>query len=159
MNKTEKDELYRELMNSIGQAANSVLNSYAQRPVITQKGTGRIDESQPEHPYNMDYNEADAYIEKRGLNIPLMDDDVYADERYFTQTIGNVLKWADEHPAQELPKWKRMPLGDVAYECQDGASIVYFPGVDGFKFATEAIEYKGYYIPIHELEKLLPKEQ
>ena len=165
MNTKERDELYRELMNSIGQAVNGVVNSYAQRPVITQNGTGRIDPTQPEHPYNMNYNEADAYIEMRKLNIPLMDDDVYGDERYYTQTIGNVLKWADEHPAKNLPRWKRLPLRDVDYGHSDVPSIMELyktpegVGSNGHLYTETVLQYKNWYIPISELESLLPKEE
>lgn len=51
--------------------------------------------------YNMTFEEAQEYISKRGFDIPWNDCDVFIDERYITQTVGNVLKWADNNP-----KWK-----------------------------------------------------
>ena len=52
-------------------------------------------------PYDREYEEAQAYISERGFDIPWNDCDVFIDERYITQTIANVLTWADEHPKQK----------------------------------------------------------
>ena len=54
--------------------------------------------------YNMTFEEAQAYCSKRGIDIPWNDGDIYIDGRELTRSIGNVLKWADEHPKVELPK-------------------------------------------------------
>ena len=51
--------------------------------------------------YNMTFEEAQEYISKRDFDIAWNDCDVFIDERYITQTVGNVLKWADNNP-----KWK-----------------------------------------------------
>jgi hypothetical protein len=48
--------------------------------------------------YEMSYEESEEYISKRGLDIPWNDGDVFIDSRDITRTVGNVLKWADEHP-------------------------------------------------------------
>lgn len=56
--------------------------------------------------YEMSFEDAQDYISKRGLDIPLNDGDVFNDDRDLTRTIGNVLKWADEHQI-------RRPLEDV----------------------------------------------
>jgi hypothetical protein len=48
--------------------------------------------------YDMNFSEAQDYISMRGLDIPWNDGDVVIDERNITQAVGNVLKWADDHP-------------------------------------------------------------
>jgi hypothetical protein len=50
--------------------------------------------------YNMTFEEAQEYISKRGFDIPWNDCDVFVDERYITQTVGNVLRWADNNPVK-----------------------------------------------------------
>ena len=52
-------------------------------------------------PYDRGFEEAQEYIFHRGFDVPWNDCDVFIDERYMTQTIANVLTWADEHPKQK----------------------------------------------------------
>ena len=56
-------------------------------------------------PYDRAFEEAQEYLSKRGFDIPWNDCDVFVDERYITQTVANVLTWADEHPKQNSIKW------------------------------------------------------
>ena len=68
------------------------------------------------NPYDMSVSEAQEYAINRGFGIPFNDGEVYVDERYITQTIGNILRWADEHPKEQKPvhtakeMWKEMRL-------------------------------------------------
>lgn len=55
------------------------------------------------NPYDMSASEAHEYVIKRGFGIPFIDGEVYVDERHITQTIGNILRWADEHPKEQKP--------------------------------------------------------
>lgn len=55
------------------------------------------------NPYDMRVSEAQEYAIKRGFGIPFNDGEVYVDERHLTQTIGNILRWADEHPKEQKP--------------------------------------------------------
>lgn len=55
------------------------------------------------NPYDMSVSEAQEYAIKRGFGIPYNDGEVYVDERHMTQTIGNILRWADEHPKEQKP--------------------------------------------------------
>lgn len=55
------------------------------------------------NPYDMSVFEAQEYAIKRGFGIPFNDGEVYVDERHITQTIGNILRWADEHPKEQKP--------------------------------------------------------
>lgn len=55
------------------------------------------------NPYDMGASEAQDYIIKRGFSNPFIDGEVYVDERHIIQTIGNILKWADEHPKEQKP--------------------------------------------------------
>ena len=55
------------------------------------------------NPYDMRVSEAQEYAIKRGFGIPFNDGEVYVDERHMTQTIGNILRWADEHPKKQKP--------------------------------------------------------
>ena len=49
-------------------------------------------------PYDRGFEEAQEYLSERGFDIPWNDCDVFVDARYITQTIANLLTWADEHP-------------------------------------------------------------
>ena len=53
-------------------------------------------------PYDRGFEEAQEYLSKRGFDIPWNDCDVYVDEKHITQTVANVLAWADEHPAKPV---------------------------------------------------------
>lgn len=53
--------------------------------------------------YDMGVSEAQEYAINRGFGIPFNDGEVFVDERYITQTIGNILRWADEHPKEQKP--------------------------------------------------------
>lgn len=55
------------------------------------------------NPYDMGVSEAQEYAIKRGFGVPFNDGEVYVDERHLTQTIGNILRWADEHPKEQKP--------------------------------------------------------
>lgn len=55
------------------------------------------------NPYDMRVSEAQEYAINRGFGIPYNDGEVYVDERHMTQTIGNILRWADEHPKEQKP--------------------------------------------------------
>lgn len=64
--------------------------------------------------YDMYFEDAQEYIEKRGFNIPWNDGNVFIDEDYMTQTVANVLKWADEHPIkQKLAGWNEEDLATI----------------------------------------------
>lgn len=108
--------------------------------------------------YNMTFEDAQAYCSKRGIDISWNDDDI-VDERNLTRTVGNVLKWADEHPNVELPKWKRMPLSDQSY-VDDFACVTHIitSEKNGISTSVEVIQKGNYYIPMFDLEKF-PKEK
>ena len=55
----------------------------------------------------MSFEEAQEYISERGFDVPWNDCDVFVDERHITQTIANVLTWADEHPKQKPFEWRQ----------------------------------------------------
>ena len=55
------------------------------------------------NPYDMSVSEAQEYAINRGFGIPFNDGEVYVDERHMIQTIGNILRWADEHPKEQKP--------------------------------------------------------
>lgn len=62
-------------------------------------------EGDQDNPYDMPFEDAQQYASERGIDIPINDGDVFVDERHITQTIGNILRWADEHPKGE-PKFR-----------------------------------------------------
>ena len=109
--------------------------------------------------YNMTFEDAQAYCSKRGIDIPWNDGDIYIDERELTRTVGNVLKWADEHPKVELPKWKHMPLSDQSY-VDDFACVTHIitSEKNGTSTSVEVVQKGNYYIPMFDLEKF-PKEK
>ena len=109
--------------------------------------------------YNMTFEDAQAYCSKRGIDVPWNDGDIYIDERELTRTVGNVLKWADEHPKVELPKWKRMPLSDRS--CVDDLACVTHiitSEKNGTSTSLEVVQKGNYYIPMFDLKKF-PKEK
>ena len=55
------------------------------------------------NPYDMRASEAQEYAVNRGFGIPFIDGEVYVDERHMIQTIGNIIRWADEHPKEQKP--------------------------------------------------------
>ena len=55
------------------------------------------------NPYDMGVSEAQDYAINRGFGIPFNDGEVFVDSRYITQTVGNILRWADEHPKEQKP--------------------------------------------------------
>ena len=109
--------------------------------------------------YNMTFEEAQAYCSKRGIDVPWNDGDIYIDERELTRSIGNVLKWADEHPKVELPKWKRMPLSEHSYT-DDFAIVtnIITSKMNENITSVKAVQKGNYYIPMFDLEKF-PKEK
>ena len=104
--------------------------------------------------YNMTFEDAQAYCSKRGIDIPWNDGDIYIDESELTRTVGNVLKWADEHPKVELPKWKRMPPSDQSY-VDDFVCVRHI--ITPESTSLEVVQKGNYYIPMSDLEKF-PKE-
>lgn len=108
--------------------------------------------------YNMTFEDAQTYCSNRGIDIPWNDGEIYIDESELTRTVGNVLKWADEHPKVDLPKWKRMPLSDRNY-MDDFACVTHITTSEknGTSTSLEVVQKGNYYIPMSDLEKF-PKE-
>ena len=52
--------------------------------------------------YNLNFSEAQDYISKRGLDVVWNDCDIFIDEHHITESVANVLKWADEHPKEGM---------------------------------------------------------
>ena len=80
---------------------------------IEQKPTDiKIHKGDKNNPYDMSFEEAQNYITKRDFDICCTDKAVFVDNRYILQTIGNILKWADDNPKRE-PQLKEGKF----YEC------------------------------------------
>lgn len=47
--------------------------------------------------YNMSFSDAQQYLSDRGFDTPWNDCEVFVDGRYITQTVANILAWADDH--------------------------------------------------------------
>lgn len=78
----------------------------------------------------MTFEEAQEYISKRGFDIAWNDCDVFIDVRHITQAIGNILKWADEHPKdepvsedleKEIDRAHRIFYDEVGWDSDEGA--------------------------------------
>ena len=54
--------------------------------------------------YNMNFEEAQEYVSKQGLDILWNDGDVFIDGREITRTVGDVLKWADDSMIDKVCK-------------------------------------------------------
>lgn len=68
------------------------------------------------NPYDMGASEAQDYAISRGFGIPLIDGEVYVDERHLMQTIGNILRWADEHPKEQKPSINIIQLKSLMHQ-------------------------------------------
>lgn len=87
-------------------SAQSAFDMIEKQAESSKPGTGnQPHEGDPDNPYDMSFEDAQQYASRRGIDIPINDGDVFADERHITQTIGNILRWADEHPKGE-PKFR-----------------------------------------------------
>ena len=78
--------------------------------------------------YDRGFEDAQEYISKRGFDVPWNDCDVYVDERHITQTVANVLTWADEHPKKpvewsEVDEKNIMRICDVIYDSELDESV------------------------------------
>ena len=70
---------------------------------------------------NLNFSEVQDYISKRGLDVVWNDCDIFIDEHHITESVANVLKWADENPKPNLVdidkavEWLKihMPFGEV----------------------------------------------
>ena len=80
-----------------------------------QKSTEiKIHKGDKDNPYDMSFEEAQSYITERNFDVCNLDCPVYVDERYILQTIGNILRWADDNPKQNLQIMlkKKFKVGD-----------------------------------------------
>ena len=91
----------------------------------------------------MSFADAQEYVSKRGFDIPWNDCDVFIDEREITRTVGNVLKWADEHaywrPSTEHPQMDEEVIALVGEYNQ-----IYFAHIVDKRFC---VDYDGWNIP------------
>jgi len=80
------------------------------------------------NPYDMGVSEAQEYAINRGFGIPFNNGEVYVNERYLTQTIGNILRWADEHPKeQKSVEWKPT---EEQMKALESAELLYAHGLE-----------------------------
>lgn len=78
-----------------------------------------------DNPYDMSVYEAQDYAIDRGFGVPYNDGEVYVDERHMTQTIGNILRWADEHPKEQKPiSTEETELNSIAFLEQIGYTCI-----------------------------------
>jgi len=81
-------------------------------------------EGDTDNHYDMSFEDAQQYASERGIDIPINDGDVFVDERYITQTIGNILRWADEHPNTQKKEEPKFKVKDwVIYRAAENAPI------------------------------------
>ncbi len=113
------------------------------------------------NPYDMGVSEAQEYLIKRGFGVPFIDEEVYVDERHIIQTIGNIIRWADEHPKEQKPILK-FKVGDKIHLI-DGTSPNYEDDcitIGEIGTVNYFGEFKEGYVPIKEQDKWeLVKEQ
>lgn len=94
----------------------------------------------------MNFEDSQDYIQKRGLDVPWNDCDVFIDERAITRTVGNVLLWADEHPIHNtdvdldkesmnyLLNEHKSPLNDIMHQVDLKTEMQYYKDIqDAFK--------------------------
>ena len=149
---------YKEVPTYCSNASSTSLRTIDERELCIIGNDIKEDVETSEY-YNMTFEDAQAYCSKRGIDVPWNDGDIFIDERDITRTVGNVLKWADEHPKIELPKWKRMPLSDRS--CVDDFACVTHiitSEKNGTSTSLDVVQKGNYYIPMFDLKKF-PKEK
>ena len=97
--------------------------------------------------YNMTYEESPTYCSNAASTYLRTIGDL--------RTVIKAIKWADEHPKVELPKWKHMPLSDQSY-VDDFACVRHI--ITSESTSLEVVQKGNYYIPMFDLEKF-PKEK
>ena len=149
---------YKEVPTYCSNASSTSLRTIDERELCII-GNDIKEDVETSEDYNMTFEDAQAYCSKRGIDIPWNDGDIFIDERDITRTVGNVLKWADEHPKVELPKWKHMPLSDQSY-VDDFACVrhIITSEKNGTSTSLEVVQKGNYYIPMFDLKKF-PKEK
>lgn len=55
--------------------------------------------------YNKTFEEAQEFLEKRGFDIPWNDCDVWVDKDKLTETVANVIQWADDTMIKKVCEW------------------------------------------------------
>ena len=134
LRESEDERIYNEIMEffKMNEKRCIVDNSYTRWIAWLEKQKEQIPytdfvikphKGDDNNPYDMRVSEAQEYAIKRGFGVPFNDGEVYVDERHLTQTIGNILRWADEHPKeQKEPHFtKRNALFDECVEKCDTA--------------------------------------
>lgn len=92
-----KDEVDRDYYQQISDwLEERHVEQKVQRPTFLRPHNGNDNNH-----YDMGVFEAQTYAINRGLDIPFNDGEVFIDDRYMTQTVGNILRWADEHPKEQ----------------------------------------------------------
>ena len=73
--------------------------------------------------YDMYFEDAQAYIEKRGFSVPWNDGDVFVDKDYLVQTVANIIRWADEN-GSEWSEEDEKKLNDVIRIIENNCGLV-----------------------------------
>ena len=69
--------------------------------------------------YDMYFEDAQAYIEKRGFSVPWNDGDVFVDKDYLVQTVANIIRWADENRSKWSEEDEAMMKGILDRGCSE----------------------------------------
>ena len=88
------------------------------------------------NPYDMRASEAQEYAVNRGFGIPFIDGEVYVDERHMIQTIGNIIRWADEHPKEQKPR--KFKLGDKVHWYDNDTNVITITGFRDDAYLTDS---------------------
>ena len=91
----------------------------------------------------MSFADAQEYVSKRGFDIPWNDCDVFIDEREITRTVGNVLKWSDEHPYWR-PSTEHPAIDEEVIALVGEYDEIYFAHIVD---KDRCIDYDGWNIP------------
>lgn len=115
----DDDGIRKDLIEFVQQYGDKYYGQFSKASAISwlerQGESSKLDtahqphEGDADNPYDMSFEDAQHYAGERGIDVSINDGDVFVDEGYITQTIGNILRWADEHPKiqkREEPKFK-----------------------------------------------------
>lgn len=85
--------------------------------------------------YNKTFEEAQDYLSKIGFDIPWNDCDVWIDKDNLTETVANVIQWANDNMIEKAAQWLDENIDKYVMEGRENKPYVSIVLADDFKQA------------------------
>ena len=85
--------------------------------------------------YNKTFEEAQDYLSKIGFDIPWNDCDVWVDKDNLTETVANVIQWANDNMIEKAAQWLDENIDKYVMEGRENKPYVSIVLADDFKQA------------------------